>query len=382
MKSKRLVQIIFYNNPDGYPPIVNGVRLLAEAGWQVELLSRQTLENWGVSYPSMARVLRFGTNKRRSWQEYAAFIMRVLRYGSRHASVIYAHDMHALVPARILATMYGRPLIYHSHDFADDIQLLPSSIRPIYQFQLKFARSADLIVIPDAGRAKVISRTLRLQSEPLIVANAPLKRPVVSSEILRYAIEKKGRRFDKVVFRQGRVGIGHAIETTLHSLPYWKERSWGFAVMGLSESSYIDKLMLEARAIGVEDQFVVLPPVGYDQVCAFTAGADLGHALYEPIHINNVHITTASNKIMEYMEAGLPLLVSDTPTLRAHVEKYKCGLVADEQSSESIAASVNSLLGDPERAATMGTAARRAFDEVFCYERQFAPVIEAFQRLI
>ena len=151
--------------------------------------------------------------------------------------------------------------------------------------------------------------------------------------------------------------------------------------MGLSDESYVNRLKLLARAQGVEDRFVVLPPVGYDQVSAFTISATIGHALYEPIHINNVHITTASNKIMEYMEAGLPLLVSDTQSLKRHVEQYKCGVVADESSPESIANAINILLGDPRCAVSMGAAARKAFEEVFCYERQFAPVLEAFERL-
>lgn len=382
MTPHRTAQIIFYNDPDNYPPIVNGVRLLTEAGWSVELLCRGGERCWGVSYPKSVKIVRSNPHGRTSWHEYLAFIGNVLQHGSRGMSLIYAHDMHALVPARILATMYRRPLIYHSHDFADDMQVMPAGSRLVHRFHLRFARTADLVVIPDSARAGVIAQTLRLKHEPLIAANAPLKRTLVPSNVLQQALAIKGHRFDKIAFRQGRIGVGHAIESTLHSLPHWKDRRWGFVVMGISEQSYVDKLMLEAQALGVEDRFVILPPVGYDEVSAFTPAADLGHALYEPIHINNVHITTASNKIMEYMEAGLPLLVSDTPSLKAHVEKYKCGLVADEKSPESIAVAVNTLLCDPKRAADMGSAARRAFETEFCYERQFAGVLEAFQTLV
>ncbi len=81
------------------------------------------------------------------------------------------------------------------------------------------------------------------------------------------------------------------------------------------------------------------------------------------------------------MAAGLPLLVSDTPSLRALVEKYKCGLTADEKSPENIAAAINTLLSDSERAQSMGAAARQVFEEHFCYERQFACVLDALQSL-
>ena len=136
-----------------------------------------------------------------------------------------------------------------------------------------------------------------------------------------------------------------------------------------------------ARELDIEDQLTFLPPVSYDKVLRLTPGADVGHALYEPIHINNRFITTASNKIMEYMAAGLPILVSDRSALRAFVDRYECGLTAKESSPESIARAVNALQGDPGLARRLGSAGQRAFQEEFNYERQFAPVLEAFESL-
>ena len=182
------------------------------------------------------------------------------------------------------------------------------------------------------------------------------------------------------MFRQGRIGDGHAIEATLRSLPLWKNQNWGFVVMGPGTDSYQEHLHDLAKELGVQARFAVLPPVGYDQVEQFTAGADLGHALYQPVHVNNVHISTASNKIMEYLSAGLPLLVSDRPALRALVEKYNCGATANEASPDSIANTVNTLLGDKKRVEEMGASARHAFENVFCYDHQFAPALDAIQR--
>ena len=379
--SKRAIQIIFYNNPDEYPPIINGVRMLVQAGWQVEILCRDSGKTWGVAYPAEANVIRIRSEGRSSWQEYLAFVTRLLRHGSRHVSLIYAHDMHALVPARMLATLYRRPLVYHSHDFADESQQLPTGSRVVHAFQQKFARTVDLVIIPDADRAKVISRSLHLKRDPLIVANAPLNRPVPRSTALHQAITIRDRNFTKVMIRQGRIGIGHAIESTIRSIPLWVDQHWGFVLMGVGESSYIEKLNQDARMLGIERQFIVLPPVGYDQIMEFTPAANVGHALYDPTHINNVHITTASNKIMEYMAAGLPLLVSNTSSLRALIEEHKCGITADERSPQSIAAAVNLLLRDSEHARSIGASARRAFEETFCYERQFAKVLVALDSL-
>jgi glycosyltransferase involved in cell wall biosynthesis len=163
---------------------------------------------------------------------------------------------------------------------------------------------------------------------------------------------------------------------------HWANPGWGFVLMGQAEADYLNHLRALVCELGVERRFVVLPPVGYDEVAQFTEGADVGHALYRPAHINNVYIATASNKIMEYMAAGLPLLVSDTPATRALVEKYGCGVAADEESPEALGAAVNRLLGDRTAAKRMGAAAARAFDEEFSYRRQFSPVLNAYNGFV
>lgn len=379
---ERRLQAIFYGNPDQYPPIINGARLLAQAGFYIDIFCRWGAAQWNVAYPDTVRIHRIKTETGSSWREYLSFIGKVLRRGDSSAAAFIGHDMHGLLPARLLGSRYRRPVIYHCHDFAEKDRKIPSGSGLVRFLERCSARSANVVVIPDAERANVIARELRLRRDPLVAANAPLTRALGSGSVLHQTLAASGRQFERILFRQGRIGLGHGIEKTIESILCWASNKWGFVLMGIGDASYIRRLNDHARRLGVQEQFFVLPPVGYDRVCEFTPGASVGHALYDPIHINNVHIATASNKIMEYMEAGLPLLVSDTSRLRGMVNRYECGLTADEESPESIASAVNSLLCNPEKARMMGVGARRAFEQEFCYERQFAPVIESIKNLV
>ncbi|HTE20225.1 MAG TPA: glycosyltransferase, partial [Armatimonadota bacterium] len=324
---------------------------------------------------------RIDTRGRGAWREYAGFVSRVLRGTGRDVALFVGHDMHGLLPARLLATRYRRPLVYHCHDFTDSSRILPWGSRIVQKFEQRFARTADLVIVPDARRGEVVEKELRLKRAPLIVANAPLNRPLKDGNALHEAVGSQGREFERIVLRQGRIAEGHAIEATLRSIPQWASRNWGFVLLGVQDAAFVEHVRTLVNTLGVEQQFAMLPAVAYDRVLDYTPGADVGHALYDPVHINNVHITTASNKIMEYLAAGLPLLVSDTPSQRALVEAHRCGVTADERSPDSIAATVNSLLGQPERSREFGAAARRAFEQVFCYERQFAPALEGLRAL-
>lgn len=376
----RKLQAFFYGNPDQYPPIINSARFLAQAGFEIDIFCRCDDRQWDVSYPPSVRIYRLRPKSKDGWFEYLSFVTQALRLADPDTGVFIGHDMHGLLPARLASKRYGRPVIYHCHDFAEDGRQLSFGMRMVRAFERRFARTARLVLVPDADRARTVSRQLNLKADPVIVANAPLSGRITSSkDRLRETLKNSGHDFDAILFRQGRIGVGHAIESTLRSIPFWSNPRWGFVVMGLSDADYLEKLRGIAKSIGVEDQFQVLPPVGYDEVLSFTAGAQVGHALYDPIHINNEYIATASNKIMEYMECGIPLMVSDTAPLRALVAEYGCGVTADETSPESIASAVNYLLGEPAKARRLGSAARMAFENEFCYERQFAPIISAIQ---
>lgn len=377
-----MIQAIFYGDPDQYPPIVNGARLLARSGHLVSILALDLGRTWGVSYPASVEVQRIQARGSSSWEVYLSFVSQALRRADRNASIVIGHDMHGFLPARLLAVRDRRPLVYHCHDFAEGSRRFALGTRLVQLFERGFARTAQLVIVPDAERSKMVAEELHLKRPPLVVANAPLlDSGRMTGHRLQEALKHIGCEFERIVFRPGVIGPNHAIEATICSLPLWDNPAWVFAVMGIGQTSYVEHLKRLTAELGVGERFAVLPPVGYDEVLEFTSGADVGHGLYQPTHINDMHNTTASNKIMEYMACGLPVLASDRPGFRDLVQSYHCGVCVKESAPKSIAAGVNRLLGNPEEAANMGKAGRHAFETVFCYERQFALVQEAFRTL-
>lgn len=375
-----LVQAYCYHDPDFYPPIINAIRLLCRAGFDVELYCRETGQPHQISYPPEAKVIRLDIRSKGSLSQFFAFLRATTGRARRDVAFFWGHDMHGFIAARLAAWRRRRPLVYHNHDYAE-AGWMTAGAHVVHTLERCFARTADVIVIPDAARAAVIARDLGLHQLPLVAANAPLLTPLVRRHALRDTLHARGYRFDKVVFRQGKIGHGHGIEATIRSMPAWQRRDWGFVVMGLSDPGYVRSLEQLAHEVGVASQFVALPPVNYDEILHYTPDADVGHALYEQTHNSNIYIGTASNKAMEYLAAGAPLLVSPNKKLMELVSSGRCGAWADETDPASIAHAVNGLLGDEGKRAEMGRAARRAFETEFCYERQFAPVLERMRSL-
>jgi glycosyltransferase involved in cell wall biosynthesis len=375
------IQSIFYNNPDYYPPIINSSILLDAEGFHHTILCRTYLTPQGIHYPVNTTVHRLKTSSTNSLLEYLGFIWQVLFYLPVEVDIFIGHDMHGFLVARIVSLLKRRPLIYHCHDFAESGRKLGLGSSIVRFCERLLARTANVVIVPDYERAEVVAYQLRLSRFPIIAANAAIHAPQ-PGKILSTTLKANGHHFEKVVLRQGRISQGHAIEVTLRSIPYWESKAWGFVLLGFGEDAYIESLYKLADELGVREQFVILPMVSYEAVLSYTVGADLGHALYEPLHINNRYITTASNKIMEYIAAGLPLLLSATPSSDKLLARHPVGITADVTSPEAIATAVNNVLQNATLAQSMSAASRRAFEDEFQYQKQYAPVLAAIRELL
>lgn len=375
------IQSIFYGNPDYYPPIINGAYILHDEGYAQQILCREYRQRTEVEYPESLEITRILPTTKNSLLEYLNFLHRAWLWRCSDADVFIGHDMHGFLAARLLGWRYRRPVIYHCHDFVEDGRSAGLGGSLVKAFENGFARTADLVIVPDRERAEVMVKQLHLNQFPEIVANAPLQTPDKSDNMLKKVLQKRGCQFEQVVLRQGSVGRGHCLEVTIRSIPHWNSHHWGFIIMGPGDDAYKQSLSDLANKLGVSDQVVFLPAVKYTEVLKYTVGADLGHALYEPININHQYSTTAANKIMEYMAAGIPTLLSDTASSRAFLDQYPIGLIANINFSESIASTINQIFGQPERSITMGNNGRQAFINEFRYDKQYAGFLDFLSKL-
>jgi glycosyltransferase involved in cell wall biosynthesis len=72
-----------------------------------------------------------------------------------------------------------------------------------------------------------------------------------------------------------------------------------------------------------------------------------------------------STKVYEYMQCGLPVVVSNFPCYQYWNEKYHFGICVDPSNEDEIAVAIRYLLDHPDEARQMGENGRRAVKEEF-----------------
>lgn len=100
------------------------------------------------------------------------------------------------------------------------------------------------------------------------------------------------------------------------------------------------------------------------------------------LHPNPNYTESLPTKAFEYMAAGMPVVVSSsTETLAEIIEEHDCGLVVPHDDPTRLAASIDELLQDEDRAYEMGRRGREAVDREYSWDPQRTTLVEFYRRL-
>ncbi len=116
-------------------------------------------------------------------------------------------------------------------------------------------------------------------------------------------------------------------------------------------------------------QLEFLPLVSPEALPSVIARHDVGLALERPEPPSRD--LTITNKILQYFNAGLAVIASDTSGQREVMTRVPAaGLLVALNETGELARQLDELLSDPARLAAMGAAARRAAREIYCWEQE------------
>lgn len=184
----------------------------------------------------------------------------------------------------------------------------------------------------------------------------------------------------KVILYQGAIGQAHSILEVVRSMTSWPEDTV-FALSGIVFSEFMIKLQQQVKALGMARRVIYLPFLPYTQILSYTVGAFLGIALFKSKEINQFFVAGASNKIFEYLAAGVPVITNEAPHFRQVLDPSFAYFVRPD-SVEDIAGAVNFAFNNPDDYRQKSRSAREAHLSRFNYQEQFKPVQEYIRRVI
>jgi len=270
-------------------------------------------EVWRIGPPfrgggSRAKALWFLT--------WSAQVFRQLRRES--IGMVNCHTLSALPICVALAAWHRAILVYEPHELETET-ITSRGVRRRLSKVLEgvlVRRAARVIVVSDSiARAYEHDYGLR---DVTAILNAPeLDTPAHDgpNPVFR---DEFGIPSDHLIFMyQGDLSAERGIPLLLEAFANVPE-SRHLLLMGFGPLADDVKAAAAARA-----NIHFRPAVHPSEVLQFTRGADVGFALLTDDCIN--HRFALPNKFFHYLHAGIPVVASDLPEMRAIVERYACG---------------------------------------------------------
>jgi glycosyltransferase involved in cell wall biosynthesis len=282
------------------------------------------------------------------------------------AELVHFHEP-ALLPVALLLKLRGAVVVYDVHE--DHLAALEDGPYSeswkqlgLRAFEAAARRSCDGFVAatPALARQLPAGRTVEVLNYAL-PEEFPEESPTSANgtNVVYVGIITAGRALREMVEAAGRL---HDPEARLV----------------LAGSFAPPELEQEARSLPGWSRVDYLGPLGRSDVAARLASARAGLVLFHP---QPNHTEALPNKLFEYMAAGLPVVASDFPFWRSLLDSIGCMVWVDPTDPERIAAAVDDLLADEERAREMGRRGAEAVRERLNWEHEAPKLVELYERL-
>ena len=292
------------------------------------------------------------------------------------ADVWHGHDLLGLLAAWWLRRGRGGALVYDSHELfleAGSAARLPGPARSILRFlEGRASRAARAVITVNQPIARELRQRYRV--DPVVVMNCPPLRPPPPRRVLR---SRLGLAHRPVVIHHGVLGPGRGLDELATALPGLPA---GTAVVLLGDGPLFDHFAALAARPDLHDRLYVVPAVPSEDVPSWIADADVGVIPFQAVDRNNTLATP--NKLFEYLEAGVPMVVSDFPEMGRIVRETGAGLAVDTADPAVLSAGIRALLEEPaaERAARRA-AARHAAETSYNWESQAEGLIAVYEAI-
>jgi glycosyltransferase involved in cell wall biosynthesis len=244
---------------------------------------------------------------------------------SSKATIMVSNDLDTLLAVYLASRLKQVPLVYDSHEYFTELPELVH--RPLVRTIWKFLES---IILPRVKYAYTVSSSIaqayaeKYKLNMQVIRNVPYKKEwniIDNSKIADK--QKKRRENNRRIIYQGVLNMGRGLELAIRAMQYTQNARLIIAGAGYYENTLRDLV----RALKLHDKVRFIGRVPPAKLSKYTKDADLGISLEENIGLNYYY--ALPNKLFDYIQAKIPVLVSNMPEMAAIVCKYDIGKITD-----------------------------------------------------
>lgn len=300
--------------------------LLAQ-GYQITLVGRKLKHSKNIDYNTKVKRFKLLFNKGAKF--YANYNVRLFFYLLfKKYDVVLSNDLDTLPASYFAAKLRSKTIVYDSHEYFTEVPELVNR-----KLQQNIWTWFEKLILPKLKYAYTVCESIANKYKHIYGTNFKVIRNVPFKKDVQLTTNDNSK---KVIIYQGALNLGRGIELMIESLKFLKNTELWIAGAGDIEQD-LKKL---ASDLQLNEKVKFLGRIPIKELHEITCKADLGLSLEENLGLN--YYFALPNKLFDYIQAKIPLIVADLPEMTLIVKQFKIGEVLKERTPESLA---NQIVG-------------------------------------
>jgi len=303
---------------------------------------------------------------------YAEYNFRLFLFlRVRKTDILLANDLDSLLANYLVSKMKGKPLVYDSHEFFTEVpELIDRPVkRAIWQ-------RIERAILPKLKYAYTVSESIATSYRKKYGTPFRVVRNLPPHEELILVPHEKNLVTDqrKIILYQGALNIGRGLEYAIKAMQYIDDAR--LLIAGDGDIALALKQLAADLKLG--DRVSFLGKIPMEEIKFITAQADLGLSIEEDLGLN--YHFALPNKLFDYIQQQVPVLVSNLPEMKKIVDDYQIGMILESHDPQQMAGQFHEALFNWElREKWYNHLPLAAHD--LCWENEEQVLFEIFKKL-
>jgi glycosyltransferase involved in cell wall biosynthesis len=303
---------------------------------------------------------------------YAEYNIRLFfRLLVMKADILVSNDLDTLPAVYLASGIKNTPLVYDSHEYFTEVPELNNRrlVRRIWEkiesLMLPHIQFSSTVSLPIAEAYK---KKYNIHME--VIRNLPFRKTAEAAP--EFTLQKQS---GKTIIYQGALNMGRGLEMAIKAMQYTENLHLVIIGRGDLET----QLKELVQSLGLTTKVTFTGSISPEKLFDYTVQADLGISLEEDLGLN--YRFALPNKVFDYIQAGVPVLVSDLPEVKSLVLQYDVGMINNTGTPAELGALFNRILGDETKIQAWKLNLKKAASEL-CWENEEQKLIKLYQSAI
>lgn len=248
--------------------------------------------------------------------------------------ILLSNDLDTLAPNYLVSKILKKKLVYDSHELFTEVPELIN--RPFVQ---NFWLRIEQFIIPKLKNCYTVSNSIanyyntNYSTKFSVIKNVPNQ--LKDFEIIPFPFKTNNH---KIILYQGAINKGRGLELMIDAIQYIENAI--FIIIGSGDIE--KKIKQTVSKLNLEEKVKFISKVTPIELQKLTPLADLGISLEEGLGLNYKY--ALPNKLFDYIQAKVPVLVSNLPEMKHIIQKYNIGEVVSSRKPKTLAKKINNIL--------------------------------------